>query len=282
VTGGGGGIGEELVTHAEVHGVSFTGSNSIGRRIAGWAAARGVKFQLEMGGKNPVIVLPDCRLEQAVNLTVRGAFGYAGQKCTATSRAIVVGDVYDRFCEGLVAAVKALKVGPGSDESTFVPPVVSRSQQENILAAIEAGKSDGRLLCGGGAPSGGSFGKGHYVEPTVFADVRPGSLLAREEIFGPVLAVIRARDFEEGLQLANDARYGLSASIFTQDLNAVLEYCNRIEAGVVKVNSETAGIEPQAPFGGMKESSSHSREQGRAALDFFTNVKTVYIDRAGQ
>jgi alpha-ketoglutaric semialdehyde dehydrogenase len=281
VTGGGSAIGEELVVNPKVHGVSFTGSNAIGRRIAGWTAARGVKFQLEMGGKNPVIVMPDCRMDQAVNLTLRGAFGYAGQKCTATSRAIVVESVYDEFCAKLVAGARLMKVGPGIDESTFVPPVVSREQQESILSAIEQGKSEARLLTGGGVPAGEAFDRGFYVEPTIFADVAPKSQLAREEIFGPVLAVMRARDLDEAIRVANDARYGLSASIFTQDLNAVQEYCGRIEAGVVKVNSETAGLEPQVPFGGMKESSSHSREQGRAALDFFTSIKTVYIDRAG-
>ena len=281
VTGGGGAIGEELVVHPKVHGVSFTGSNAIGRKIAGWAAARGVKCQLEMGGKNPVVVMPDCRMDQAVNLTLRGAFGYAGQKCTATSRAIVVDTVYDEFCAKLVAGARQLKVGSGADESTFVPPVVSREQQESIVAAIEKGRSEARLLTGGGIPKGEGFDRGYYVEPTIFADVRPDSQLAREEIFGPVLAVLRARDLDEAIRLANDCRYGLSASIFTQDLNAVQEFCARIEAGVVKVNSETAGLEPQVPFGGMKESSSHSREQGRAALDFFTSIKTVYIDRAG-
>jgi alpha-ketoglutaric semialdehyde dehydrogenase len=281
VTGGGGAIGEELVLNPKVHGVSFTGSNTIGRKIAGWAAARGVKCQLEMGGKNPVIVMPDCRMDQAVNLTLRGAFGYAGQKCTATSRAIVVDTVYDEFCAKLVAGVRQLKVGPGADESTFVPPVVSREQQESIVAAIDKARSEARLLTGGGIPKGEGFDRGHYVEPTIFADVQPDSQLAREEIFGPVLAVLRARDLDDAIRLANDCRYGLSASIFTRDLNAVQEFCARIEAGVVKVNSETAGLEPQVPFGGLKESSSHSREQGRAALDFFTSIKTVYIHRAG-
>ncbi len=282
VTGGGGAIGEELVKNPKTHGLSFTGSNPIGRRIATWAAERGVKFQLEMGGKNPVIVMPDCRLEQAVTSTVRGAFGYAGQKCTATSRAIVLDPIYDLFCDKLVAETRALKVGPGIESTTFVPPVVSHDPHESILAAIERGKSEARLLCGGGVPSGDGFENGFYIEPTIFADVDADSRLANEEIFGPVLAVLRARDFDEALRLANSVRYGLSASIFTRDLNAVQDYCDRIEAGVVKVNSETAGIEPQAPFGGMKDSSSHSREQGRAAMEFFTSIKTVYIDRAGQ
>ena len=281
VTGEGRDIGEELVKNPKVHGITFTGSNSIGRRIGSWAAERGAKFQLEMGGKNPVIVMPDCDLEQAATLTLRGAFGYAGQKCTATSRAIVLDSIYDTFIEKLVGQTRALKVGPGSDESNFVPPVVSREQQRSILSAIENGKAEARLLCGGGVPAGESYAHGFYVEPTIFADVPADSSLAQEEIFGPVLAVMRAGNLDEAIALANQVSFGLSASIFTRDLNTVHEYAGRIEAGVVKVNSETAGIEPQVPFGGMKESSSHSREQGRAALEFFTSIRSVYMDRAG-
>jgi acyl-CoA reductase-like NAD-dependent aldehyde dehydrogenase len=281
VTGGGKDIGEELVKNPKVHGITFTGSNSIGRRIAAWAVERGAKFQLEMGGKNPVIVMPDCDLEQAATLTLRGAFGYAGQKCTATSRAIVLDSVYDAFVEKLVGKTRALKVGPGTDEGNFVPPVVSEEQQRNILAAVEQGKAEAHLLCGGGVPVGEPYAHGFYVEPTIFADVPSDSSLAQEEIFGPVLAILRARNLEEAIALANQVRFGLSASIFTRDLNTIQEYAGRIEAGVVKVNSETAGIEPQVPFGGMKESSSHSREQGRAALEFFTSIRSVYMDRAG-
>jgi len=281
VTGSGRPMGEELAKNPRIHGVTFTGSNVVGRRIAGWAAERGVKFQLEMGGKNPVIVLPDCDLEQAATLTMRGAFGYAGQKCTATSRAIVLGGVYEAFSERLLEKVRALKIGSGAEEATFVPPVVSAEQHESILSIIERGKAQARLLCGGGAPAGEAYAHGYFIEPTVFGEVRPESELAQEEIFGPVLSLMRAGDLDEALALANGVAYGLSASIFTRDLNAVLDYAGRIEAGVVKVNGETAGIEPQAPFGGMKASSSHSREQGRAAMEFFTAVKTVYVDRAG-
>lgn len=281
VTGSGGEVGQELVRNDKVHGISFTGSNVVGRRIASWAAERGIKFQLEMGGKNPVIVMPDCDVEQALALTLRGAFGYAGQKCTATSRAIVLDSIYDMFAAKLVERAASLKVGPGIDESTVVPPVVSSEQHRSILAAIERGKSEAKLLCGGRVPSGETYTKGLYIEPTIFGDVPAASSLAQEEIFGPVLSLMRAKDLDEAIALANSVRYGLSASIFTRDLNAVQEYCSRIEAGVVKVNGETAGLEPQVPFGGMKESSSHSREQGRAAMEFFTSIKTVYLDRAG-
>jgi acyl-CoA reductase-like NAD-dependent aldehyde dehydrogenase len=281
VTGGGRDIGEELVKNPKVHGITFTGSNSVGRRIAAWAVERGAKFQLEMGGKNPVIVMPDCDLEQAATLTLRGAFGYAGQKCTATSRAIVLDSVYDAFLEKLLEKTRALKIGPGIDESNFIPPVVSEEQRQNILRAIEKGNREAHLLCGGSVPAGETYAHGFYVEPTIFADVPADSRLAQEEIFGPVLAILRAGNLDEAIALANQVRFGLSASIFTRDLNTVQEYASRIEAGVVKVNSETAGIEPQVPFGGMKESSSHSREQGRAALEFFTSIRSIYMDRAG-
>jgi len=281
VTGGGGTLGEALVTDPRLHAVSFTGSNPVGRRIAAWAAEAGIKFQLEMGGKNPVIVLPDADLEQALNLTVRGAFGYAGQKCTATSRAIVHEAIYDRFAEGLLEKTRGLKVGPGSDPSVFVPPVVSDDQHRTVLGAIERGKAEARLLCGGGIPEGARYSHGYYIEPTIFDEVQPESFLAQEEIFGPVLALMRSRDLEESIRIANGVRYGLSAGIFTRDLNAVQDFCTRIEAGIVKINGETAGVEPQVPFGGMKDSSSHSREQGRAALEFFTHVKTIYVERAG-
>jgi acyl-CoA reductase-like NAD-dependent aldehyde dehydrogenase len=281
VTGSGGEVGEELVRNEKIHGISFTGSNVVGRRIAVRAAERGIKFQLEMGGKNPVIVMPDCDIEQALALTLRGTFGYAGQKCTATSRAVLLDSIYEAFAGKLVEKAAAIKIGPGIDESSFLPPVVSGEQHRSILAAIEKGKSEAKLLCGGGVPSGDAFRNGFYIEPTIFGDVPIASSLAQEEIFGPVLSLMRASNLDEAIALANGVRYGLSASIFTRDLNAAQEYCGRIEAGVVKVNGETAGLEPQVPFGGMKESSSHSREQGRAAMEFFTSIKTVYLDRAG-
>jgi len=281
VTGSGGEVGEELVKNESVHGVSFTGSNVVGRRIAVWAAERGIKFQLEMGGKNPVIVMPDCDVEQALTLTLRGAFGYAGQKCTATSRAILLDSIYDLFAAKLVERAGALKIGPGIDEPNALPPVVSAEQHRGILAAIEKGKTEAKLLCGGGVPPGDAYRNGFYIKPTIFGDVPAASSLAQEEIFGPVLALMRAKDLDEAIALANGVRYGLSASIFTRDIGVIQEYCSRIEAGVVKVNGETAGLEPQVPFGGMKESSSHSREQGRAAMEFFTSIKTVYLDRAG-
>ena len=275
-------MGEELVKNPFVRGVSFTGSNDVGRDIASWSVNKGAKFQLEMGGKNPVVVMPDADMEQAVELTVSGAMRSAGQKCTATSRAIVMDDVLEEFTERVVARVKQLKLGPATDEEAYLGPVISGEQRERIMTFIERGKSQGALLlCGGSIPTGDPYDQGFYVEPTVFANVDPDMAIAQDEIFGPVLGIIAASDFEHAMSIANGVRYGLSAGIFTHDINRAMEFARRIEAGLVRVNAETAGVEPQAPFGGMKASSSHSREQGQAAREFYTEIKTVYIDPTG-
>lgn len=274
-------VGETLTGHPAVSGISFTGSAATGRKIAAGAAANGKKYQLEMGGKNCVIVLPDADLEQAVNLTIQGAFKSAGEKCTATSRAIVHTEIYDRFAELLVQKTAALKLGPGTDPDAYLGPVITRAAQQRILAAVSSAKAAGcTLLCGGGT-GGPHLEKGFYIEPTVFGDVLPDSSLAKEEIFGPVLALMRADSLDDALAKANSVEYGLSASLFTRDLNSALKFAERVEAGLVRINGETAGVEPQAPFGGMKASSSFSREQGLAAREFFTQIKTVSVDRAG-
>jgi len=235
-----------------------------------------------MGGKNPVIVAADAALDQAVELTVSGAMRSTGQKCTATSRAIVVESILDEFIEHVVRRVQSLKVGPGRDATTYLGPLVSEQQRRTVMEYIQSGADEGaELLCGGTIPHGEIYEHGFYVEPTVFANVTPDMKIAREEIFGPVLVIMSARDLDEAIELANNVPYGLSASLFTRDLNAAMKYIPRIEAGMVRVNGETAGVEPQAPFGGMKASSSHSREQGRAAIEFFTEIKTVSIEPAG-
>jgi aldehyde dehydrogenase (NAD+) len=280
--GSGGRIGSALAKNPHVHGISFTGSNAVGRQLAGDALERNTKYQLEMGGKNPVVVCEDADLAQAVELTVTGAMRSTGQKCTATSRAIVLQSVAKEFTERVVARCRELKVGPGLDDTVYMGPAVSRDQLETDLRYIQIGKHEGaRLLCGGGQPAGEQFAHGYFVEPTVFDQVTPAMRIAQEEIFGPVLGIIPAADIAEALALANGVSFGLSASIFTRDINRVLQFAASVDAGMIRVNSETAGVEPQAPFGGMKESSSHSREQGRAALEFFTSVKTVSFSPAG-
>jgi alpha-ketoglutaric semialdehyde dehydrogenase len=275
-------FGEALVTHPRLAAVSFTGSVKAGKTIAGWAVAHGKKYQLEMGGKNAAVILPDADLEQAVNLTIQGAFKSAGEKCTATSRAIVHRDVYDEFTARLVEKTKALKVGPGDDNTAYLGPVISQQARDRILTSIEAARADGaELLCGGGRPDGEALANGFYVQPTVFGNVRPDSEAAQAEIFGPVLCLLRANDLEHAIELLNDVEFGLSASLFTRDLNAAMTFAGCAQAGMIRINGETAGVEPQAPFGGMKASSSWSREQGLAARDFYTQIKTISVDRAG-
>lgn len=280
VHGPGAAMMEEL-TSPPVKAISFTGSIETGNMLAIRATENGLKFQLEMGGKNPVIVLPDANLDKAVELTVSGAFRSAGEKCTATSRAIVVGNIAEEFTERVVERTKQLKIGPGTDPDSYLGPVISARARTRVLEqAALAEKKGARVLCGGRIPDDEELRTGYYVAPTVIGGVKPHMTIARKEVFGPVLAIIEVSSFDEAIDVANDVRYGLSASLFTDNLDNALEYADRIEAGLVRINGETTGVEPQAPFGGMKASSSHSREQGRAALEFYTQIKTIYFDRS--
>ncbi|MDA1278653.1 MAG: aldehyde dehydrogenase family protein [Chloroflexi bacterium] len=281
VVGSGRTVGNELVTNSGVSAVSFTGSTSTGMNIAAESARRGNRYQLEMGGKNPVIVLPDADLEQAAEITVSGAMKYSGQKCTATSRAIVVGNVMEEFTSLVVEKTMRLKIGPGSNPESIIVPVIDQASKDNIRAIIARGVADGaNVLTGGGVPVGNGYDAGYFVEPTVMTKVAPDAFVACEEIFGPVLSIIPASTADDALEIANSVEYGLSAGIFTRNLNSVLDFADRIEAGIVKINGETAGVEPQVPFGGMKASSSGDREQGKAAIEFFTQTKTIYVDRS--
>lgn len=274
--------GEHLVSANGLSGVSFTGSNATGKTIARTCVERGVKYQLEMGGKNPVVVLEDADLAQAAELTVQGAMKSAGEKCTATSRAIVVESVADEFAQRVAERVRGLKLGPGTDPGAYLGPVISEPARERVLGYVRGAKEQGaELVCGGDVPAGGDLAHGLYVSPTVFDKVHSGMTIAQEEVFGPVLSILRVRDLDHAITVANDVPYGLSASVFTRDIGQALRFAREVEAGLVRVNGETAGVEPQAPFGGMKASSSFSREQGQAAKDFYTQVKTISIDRAG-
>jgi acyl-CoA reductase-like NAD-dependent aldehyde dehydrogenase len=193
----------------------------------------------------------------------------------------VVGNVMEDFTDLVVDRVTKLKIGPGADPDSIVVPVIDEASRQNIKAAIERGVSDGGVvLAGGGMPSGNGYDKGTFVQPTVISKVAPDAFVACEEIFGPVLSIIPARDVDEALEIANSVEYGLSAGIFTRNLNSAMDFANRMDAGIVKINGETAGVEPQVPFGGMKASSSGSREQGKAAIEFFTETKTIYMDRS--
>ncbi|HEX3722032.1 MAG TPA: aldehyde dehydrogenase family protein, partial [Nitrolancea sp.] len=228
---------------------------------------------------NPVVVATDAKLDQAVDIVLSGAMRSTGQKCTATSRVIVEQSIEGAFTEALVDRVKSIKVGAGIDASSYMGPLVSASAEQSVLDYIEIGKNEGaRLLTGGEKLATEQLGGGYFVAPTVFGNVRPDMRIAQEEIFGPVVGVIRADDLDEAIRIANGVKYGLSAAIVTTNIGTAFKFVRAIEAGVVHVNSETAGAEPHVPFGGMKESSSFSREQGRAAMDFFTQTRTVYFD----
>lgn len=263
-------LGGVILDHEKVKAVSLTGSNRVGAIVAERCARRNAKFQTEMGGKNVGIVLADADLKLAANLVAGGAMRFAGQKCTATSRVVVDQKVQDAFQAELIAAIDKLKVADPLEADCAVGPVISQESKASIEEAI--GQA--------GAPvySGATLPGGYYVAPTLYRDVDPASPLAQEELFGPVLAMITANDFDHAIELANGVRYGLSASLFTKDISSAIKYIGRIEAGLVRVNSDTTGVNPHAPFGGVKGSSSGSREQGPAAKEFYTEIKTVQIN----
>ncbi|WP_043929753.1 alpha-ketoglutaric semialdehyde dehydrogenase GucD [Bacillus sp. EB01] len=278
VTGPGGVIGQSIADHPKVNGITFTGSNGVGKRIARSALERGAKYQLEMGGKNPVIVAADADLDLAVDGTISGAFRSTGQKCTATSRVIIESSVYESFKEKLLEKVKEITIGNGLEENTWMGPCANESQYKTVLSYIEKGHSEGAtLIAGGNKLDGKPFDKGFYLEPTIFENVTSEMSIAREEIFGPVIALIKVKNIEEAIQIANDVEFGLSASIFTSNIKNILSFIEDMDAGLIRINAESAGVELQAPFGGMKQSSSHSREQGEAAKEFFTSIKTVFV-----
>jgi alpha-ketoglutaric semialdehyde dehydrogenase len=275
VLGRGSVVGDTLVTHDRVDAVTFTGSNAVGRAIELKATEKAKKVQLELGGKNPAVVLADADLELAAEQVARGAFLSAGQKCTATSRVIVERGVLEELGDRVAALARSWSVGDPLDEATKVGPLSSQSQLDTVSGYLDvADRESARVLAGGGRPNGG----GYFVEPTVLAGLPATSRVVREEIFGPVAALLPAGSYEEAVALANDTPFGLTAALFTRDLGKALRFSRDIRAGVVKVNQETAGLEFQVPFGGMRQSSSGSREQGKVARDFFTQWKTVYLD----
>ena len=282
VTGPGASVGNALVESPDVNGISFTGSTEIGTGIYAEGASRLKKVQCEMGGKNAVILLADADMDKALDGIVQGAFGSTGQRCTATSRVIVEEPVYDRFMDELINRTSKLKIGDGIDPAVDMSPLASQAQLDTVTEYIGIGAEEGATLAYGGRMlTGGNFDDGYYVEPTIFADVQPSMRIAQEEIFGPVLTVFSARDLDEALDLADSVKFGLSSSIYTRDVSAAFRYVNTVETGMVHVNSPTLGGEVHLPFGGMKSSGVGQREQGTEAVDFFTEVVSVYVDYAG-
>jgi alpha-ketoglutaric semialdehyde dehydrogenase len=275
------GFGEEagapLVQHADVAVVSFTGSCEVGRWIAEAAGRRLAKVCLELGGKNPLIVCDDADLKNAVTWTIGSAFSNAGQRCAAGSRIIVFDAVYEEFRTLLVEATKALKVGT-ADTDDF-GPVINQQQMTGMLASVERAKGDGAsVITGGHRLTGGSYGDGFFVAPTLIEHVKPNDEISRSELFGPITCLYRVRDFEEAIALANDSPFGLTASIHTRNINRAMTFLNRIQSGVAVVNGGTYGSEPHMPFGGLRQSGNGWREAGTQALDVYSDLKTIYIN----
>ena len=280
VVGTGPEVGEAMVQAPELRAISFTGSNRVGADLYVKAAKRGAKVTCEMGGKNAVIVMPDADLDKAATAIHGGAFGSTGQRCTATSRVIAHPDVKQALVERLVASAEQIKVGPGLDPAMEMGPSIADKQWQSVLNYIEAGKQGGaRLLTGGMRPD--HLSAGYFIAPTIFDDVTPGMKIFQEEIFGPVLSVATATSLEDALAKANAVEYGLTTSIFTQDVNTVLRFIEDVEVGMVHVNEPTVGGEAQLPFGGTKSTGVGEREMAEEGLQFFTEIKTVFINYGG-
>jgi aldehyde dehydrogenase (NAD+) len=274
-------VGAAIVEHPAIDGISFTGSTETGRGILEAAARSAKRVQLEMGGHNPVIVRSDASLDAAVAAVALGAFASAGQKCTATRRVYVARELYSEFTEKLVTRARDMKVGYGLDEGTEMGPLVNGVQLEGVLAALERAEKEGTLHCGGKRLTEEPYSRGSYMGPAVFTDLSHDAEFACEEVFGPNVAVWPVDNDDEAIELANRTKYDLSAAIFTRDLDSAKTFVERIHAGIVHVNSQTAGAEVHVPFGGLAGSGYGPHEQGRAAIEFYTQTKTVYLDPAG-
>ena len=283
VHGGGGQVGNAIVEHPDVPVISLTGSRETGVAVTKTGADRLKHIHLELGGKNAIIVMDDADLDLAVEGIVWSAFGTSGQRCTAASRVIAHEAVYDELTSRLVKAAEQLRLGVGWDEDTDVGPVINQAALEKIHSYTEIGRDEGAsLLTGGEVASGNGFGKGFYYRPTVFGDVDPEMRIAQEEIFGPTVAVIKVRDLDEAIRVSNGIKYGLSSSIFTQDVNQAFRAMRDLKAGITYINAGTIGAEVHLPFGGVKDTGNGHREAGQAALDFFTEWKSIYVDYSGK
>ncbi|MHC4598101.1 MAG: aldehyde dehydrogenase family protein [Planctomycetota bacterium] len=282
VTGSADPVGREIVEHPGIRAVSFTGGVPAGTDVYERSARRLKRVELELGGKNPQIVMDDADIDLAVEGVLFGAFGTAGQRCTATSRLIVHEKVYEKTLEKLRSRTRSLVLGDPLDPEVDVGPVSSRQQEETILRYVDIGKAEGaKLVHGGGRLEAGALGKGFFIEPTIF-EAKHTMRIAQEEIFGPVLSVLKVRDFDEAVKVANDVEYGLSSSIYTRDVNKAFQAMEILESGVVYINAPTIGAEVHLPFGGMKNTGNGGREAGSAAIDEFSEIKTVFVDYSGQ
>jgi aldehyde dehydrogenase (NAD+) len=276
LTGDGALIGTEMTSHPSVNGVSFTGSYSTGTKIYQNAIKNMARVQLEMGGKNALVILKDANLDLAVKLAMTGGFGLTGQACTATSRIIVEEEIADAFVSALITATKNLKVGNGLENGVQMGPLVNRDQLQTSQSYMTLGQKEGARLLLGGEVDGE---KGYFAQATLFDHVEPSMRIAQEEIFGPVIGIIRAKGIEDAIEKANAISFGLSAGVVTNNLKEAFAFANQVDAGVVKINEPTTGLALNAPFGGFKQSSANTfKEQGQAALDFYTRTKTIYVN----
>tara|TARA_B110000014_G_C20108990_1_gene583785 strand:+ start:97 stop:1578 length:1482 start_codon:yes stop_codon:yes gene_type:complete len=279
ITGPGSLIGNILVESEHVNAISFTGSTEIGTDIYSKGAKTLKKVQCEMGGKNAVIVLADADIDKALGSLVQGAFGSTGQRCTATSRAIIEAPIYNQVVDQLISRTSKLKIGDGLDPEVDISPLSSANQMEKVLEYIGIGAEEGaNLAYGGHALSGGIYDQGYYIEPTIFTEVTPDMRIAQEEIFGPVLTVTEVEDLDEAIRVSNGVQFGLSSSIYTRDIPQAFQYVNTVETGMVHINAPTLGGEVHLPFGGIKSSGIGQREQGVEAINFFSELISVYID----
>ncbi|HMQ68080.1 MAG TPA: aldehyde dehydrogenase family protein [Ignavibacteria bacterium] len=277
-------VGEAIISHKDVDLISFTGSTKVGKRINEVAGGELKRVSLELGGKNAQIVMNDADQELALEAVLWGAFGTTGQRCTATSRLILQKDIYDEFLIKLTDRAKKLKLGYGNDKGIDVGPCVSESQRETVNSYVKIGKEEdkARLVTGGEIATEGNLSKGWFYQPTIFADVKPGMRIEQEEIFGPVLSVIKCENLDDAIRILNGTVYGLSSSIFTQNVNDAFKAVRDIKAGITYVNGATIGAEAHMPFGGVKQTGNGHREGGWTVYDFYTEWKAVYIDYSGK
>jgi aldehyde dehydrogenase (NAD+) len=279
VTGFGPEAGAPLTEHPAIRAVSFTGSSAVGKIIGTTAAKSFKSCSLELGGKNPMIVLDDANLDLAVEGGLWGAFGTTGQRCTATSRIILQKGIYRQFIDRFVARAKKLKIGNGLDETVEMGPAVNEGQLNTDLKYIEIAKAEGaKLVCGGNRLDQGDYQHGWFLEPTAFIDVDPKMRIAQEEVFGPVVAIIPCDDLDDAIEIANNIEYGLSSSLYTKDVNRAFAAIRDLDAGITYINAPTIGAEVHLPFGGVKATGNGHREGGIGAIDFYTEWKAVYVD----
>ena len=279
VTGFGADVGTPLAAHPDVRAVSLTGSSAVGRIVGGIAAQSFKHCSLELGGKNPMIVLDDANLDLAIEGGLWGAFGTTGQRCTATSRIIVQKGLYREFIDRYVERARKLKVGNGLDETVQMGPAVNEKQLQTDLSYVEVGKNEGaKLVCGGNRLDQGDYQYGWFMEPTVFTDVDPKMRISQEEIFGPVVSIIPCEDLENAIEIANGIEYGLSSALYTKDVNKAFSAIRDLYAGITYINAPTIGAEVHLPFGGTKATGNGHREGGIGAIDFYTEWKSVYVD----